>query len=111
MDESRRKMIKSAAALAAAALGGAALATGGEAEAQERFPSETFAQASPLARELRVRELPMQNLGRALTDVNQEGLNAFHRDLQEYLTPLLDKNRGQVSDVTCSVGASVNVSG
>lgn len=122
-DQGRREMLKSAAALAAAALGGAALATGGEAEAQveglqtqPRLDPEQISrlqqmQASPLVKDLGVQELPLRNLGRAVEGVNQEGLNAFARDLQEYLQPRLDKHGGQVSDVGINVASSVTVSG
>jgi hypothetical protein len=115
----RRKMIKSAAALAAAALGGAALG-GSQADAQiERKPLQVqgqqlqLAQPSPLIQNLKIRELsePLKNLGQLDPNINQDMVPIILTDIGEYLQPLLDRGGGQVSDITVNVANSVTVSG
>ena len=118
-ENGRRKMIKSAAALAAAALGGAALG-GSQADAQLRQqtlqvePRQLQArQSSPLVRNLKIRELsePLKNLAQVDPKINSEAIPIILADIGEYLQPLLDRGGGQVMDITVNVANSITVSG
>jgi hypothetical protein len=117
--ESRRNLIKGAAALAAAAVGGGLVAGAADAQVGQIKPQLQTGtqmvrlQPSGLAKSLKVSQLgaPLANLPALNPAVNKADLQRVLGDIDRFIQPILDRNGGQVSDVNITVEGSVTVSG
>ena len=116
--ESRRKLIKGAAALAAAAVGGGLVAGAADAQREVKPQLRTGAQLvqlqpTPLAKSLKVNQLaePLANLPALNPELSKGNLQQVLGDIDRFVGPILDRNGGQVSDVNITVEGTITVSG